>query len=244
MSLKQIYFTLSARKSKVFSHIKCKLISPFHVVLCLIIFVFFSTPGSSAIDTPIFAPFQKADSIKIYVVKHSWHAGIVVPAHNISTDSLPVLRDFPNTEFIEFGWGDSAYYQSDDPGLGQTLKAGGPPTPGILHIVGIDAPVTDYLEYRTALQFIIPGHEFHNMIGFFRKEFVYSDKRPVRLQPGLYGDSFFYRAKSKYTVFYNCNHWTADALEKAGIDISTFGMFRVETLLKRLRKHGTPVNAN
>lgn len=243
MSLKRIYFSISTCKSKGFSYETCKKVIRNCVFLNLFIFIFSLTPDFYQNNRQIYAQHAEADSIKIYVVKHSWHAGVIIPVNNISQDSLPVVSDFPDKEYLEFGWGDSAYYRAEDPNFGQTLKAGGPPTPGILHIVGVDAPIKDYLNYRTALQFRIPMDELGDMIRFFRDEFIYSDKNPVQVGPGLYGDSYFYRAQSKYTVFYNCNHWTADALERAGISISTFGMFRVETLFKRLRKHGTPVNA-
>ncbi|MBD3275002.1 MAG: DUF2459 domain-containing protein [Candidatus Marinimicrobia bacterium] len=244
MILKRIYFTVSTCKSKGFSYEKNKLIIRLCIFLYLIIFVFSKTSEFDSTNNQIFAQSAQADSTSIYVVKHSWHAGIIMPVNNLSKDSLPVLSDFPDKEYLEFGWGDSAYYRAKDPNFGQTLKAGGPPTPGILHIVGVDAPIKNYLNYRTALQFRIPMDELGDMIRFFRNEFIYADKNPVQVGPGLYGDSYFYRAQSKYTVFYNCNHWTANALQRAGISISTFGMFRVETLLKRLRKHGTPVNAN
>jgi uncharacterized protein (TIGR02117 family) len=239
MSLKQIYITNSQKKSKEFSYHSRNLILHLFAYLSSVVVISFTQIDSDKNDMLLFAQHPDADSIKIYVVKHSWHAGIIIPVNNLSKDSLPVLSDFPDDEYLEFGWGDSAYYRAEDPNFGQTLKAGGPPTPGILHIVGVDAPIKDYLNYRTALQFRIPMDELGDVIRFFRNEFIYSDKNPVQVGPGLYGDSYFYRAQTNYTVFYNCNHWTADALERAGISISTFGMFRVETLFKRLRKHGT-----
>ena len=41
------------------------------------------------------------------------------------------------------------------------------------------------------------------------------------MNPGIYGNSQFYKAKGDFHIFNTCNKWTAKGLESAGMKIST-----------------------
>ena len=58
----------------------------------------------------------------VFVVNHGWHSGIVIKKGDILEGVLPEVRDFPDAEYLEIGWGDRDYYQVPDPGLGLALK--------------------------------------------------------------------------------------------------------------------------
>ncbi len=189
--------------------------------------------------TPYLTGQASENQYKIYVVRHSWHAGIMIPAYSIKSDSLPVLADFPDANYIEIGWGDSVFYQADNPKVSTTLKAGVIPSPSILHVTGISEKAADYLEYRDAVRFSLNKNQFNDLIQYIHTEFFYDKaSEPVKVTSGLYGDSYFYRARSKYTVFNNCNHWVADGLNQSGIPVKSPGILRVEGLMKRLKKYG------
>lgn len=185
---------------------------------------------------------EPKDSIQIYVIKHSWHADIILPVHSMPTDSFPILNEFPDSRYLEIGWGDSAYYSNPDPGSGITVKAAIFPTPGILHITGINDNLDHRFQFYRVLQFTIQRNELWHLVQFISKEFVYTtNRRPIKIGQGIFHNSYFYRANSRYTVFKNCNTWTARALKQAGIPVSPFGALTVDMLFNRLSKYGAPV---
>ena len=49
-----------------------------------------------------------------------------------------------------------------------------------------------------------------------------SDARLVPLGRGLYHHSHFFRATGGYQLTNNCNTWVAEALERAGLPVSSF----------------------
>ena len=76
----------------------------------------------------------------VYVASNGWHTAIIVSSAALSaTDALPESADFPGASFLEFGWGDRAFYQAKEPTLGETLTAALTPTPAVIHIAGLQS---------------------------------------------------------------------------------------------------------
>lgn len=87
-------------------------------------------------------PSSRGPSIDaVRVVSNGWHAAIVVRrAELVETGLVPEAGDFPNAAFIEFGWGDRAYYPTPEPTLGMTLDAALRPTPAVMYMAGYTRP--------------------------------------------------------------------------------------------------------
>ncbi len=96
-------------------------------------------------DAPV--PSTSEPRKTIYLVSHGWHAGIVLRRADIPDRARPELGEFPNTEYLEVGWGDTDYYQIPDPHIGLILKAALLPTASVLHIVGFSGSVPAYFPY-------------------------------------------------------------------------------------------------
>jgi len=157
---------------------------------------------------------------EIQVVSHGWHAGIVIRRSDIPEGSWPEIRDFPNADYLEVGWGDRDYYQARDPGLGTTLKAALWPTASVLHVVGLRGPVAGNFPHSDVVALPITREGLARLIAFIDAAHNRPDRTPLRsLGPGLYGDSRFYPARGRFHLFNNCNRWTARALRAAGHDI-------------------------
>lgn len=156
----------------------------------------------------------------IYVVSHGWHAGIVVHRSDIPGDRWPEMQDFPNADYLEVGWGDRDFYQSRDPGLVTTLKAGLWPTDSVLHVVGFRGPVSGYFPHSQVIALPISRDGLARLIAFIDDAHDRPDRTPLRsLNPGLYGDSRYYAARGRFHLFNNCNGWTARALRAAGYTV-------------------------
>ncbi len=83
----------------------------------------------------------------LYIVRHGWHTGIVIPSYQI-TSVLPKLRErFADAPFIEFGWGDKGFYQSEKVTAKLAIKAMFIPTESVIHAVAVlDAPAVYFPE--------------------------------------------------------------------------------------------------
>jgi len=179
-------------------------------------------------------------SIKIYVVSHGWHTGIVVPRRDIPEELWHGGDDFPEAEFLEFGWGDEGFYRAATPEFFQSLKAALVPSPAVLHVVGFRGPVTEFFPASGVVSIDLGRKAFHGLARFFDETIVKPDEGEVfALDSGLYGDSRFYAAHGTYTVFNNCNHWVARGLHAAGLAIDPDQAMTATAVFDQAREIGT-----
>lgn len=76
----------------------------------------------------------------VHVVRGGWHSGIVVPRALVLGSELGELRGLPAGDWLEFGWGDRAYFTAPDPDLAMALAAGFASTASVMHVVGHAEP--------------------------------------------------------------------------------------------------------
>lgn len=177
---------------------------------------------------------------RVYIVRHSWHTGVVVQARDLN-QLLPALRTrFGTRRFYEAGWGDEAFYQAARPSFWLTFKAAMLPSNAVLHLVGFDTVVEEYFAGQEMARVHLSEAAYQNLIVYLYNSFQLNKQAlPHTTLPGQYGDSQFYQAVGTYTLFNTCNTWTAKALASAGFDISTRFSLTTESIMGYLRSAST-----
>lgn len=154
----------------------------------------------------------------VYVVDHGWHTGIVVDARAAAAVIAGLDFDYNEIDFIEFGWGDRAFYQTDSFSLWLAVKALFAPTQSVMHVAGLKHDPKVYFRHSEIVRLQVPKSRFIEMLKFIDKSFERDGQgRPNRIGRGLYAYSAFYSATGHYHVFNNCNTWINEALSEAGI---------------------------
>jgi uncharacterized protein (TIGR02117 family) len=181
-------------------------------------------------------------SITIYLVRHGWHAGIVVKRADIPAGIWPQHNDFPDAEYLEAGWGDKDYYMTPSPHLGITLKAGFLPTASVLHIVGFSGSVTRYFPRSEVIRIELSEAGFQRLCSYLENSYALDEAgRSQPLGPSLYGAGQFYLSQESYHAFNTCNVWTARALREAGCPITPAENHSIDTLMATAAKFGAVI---
>jgi uncharacterized protein (TIGR02117 family) len=187
------------------------------------------------------APFPAVDTCEIsktvYIVNHGLHTGIVVNREDLIA-LVPVLaKDFMAGNYVEIGWGDAKFYQARVTSVFLAIQAIFWPGDAVLHVVAIqDAPYHYFPDNVTIVELSLPQDSYQKLLAFIADTFAYTNTRQVeQLGPGLYGNSYFYRAMGEFHAFNTCNTWIARSLEAAGYPISSHGVMTARGLLSRLR---------
>lgn len=189
----------------------------------------------------VVAPTSDSTSA-IYLVRHSWHAGIAVRRSEIPEGRWPMLDAFPEAAYLEVGWGDGRYYPDPDPSLWTLLRAGLWPTSSVVHVVPVARSVRATFPANTILRIPVSADELNAVVQFVSESFrMDSTGAATVTAPGYYVGSQFYEARLPYHVFNNCNHWAAAALEAAGCDVRPRWTFTVGTLVRKAESCGTVV---
>ncbi len=180
-------------------------------------------------------------SHSVHVVNHGWHAGLVLRASDVPAGAWAAKADFADAAYLEVGWGDRAYYRAADPGAWLALKAIAWPTPGVLHVVGVDAAPERYFPRAEVLEIGVAPAGLKRLLEQLRQSHESADTgRPVTLGPGLYGHSLFYASREQFHLFKTCNVWVATALQAAGVQVRPALTLTTAQLMVQLRPLAKP----
>ena len=152
-----------------------------------------------------------------YMVRYGWHANFIIP-----TVCRPLPDEAPAhlraAKRIEVGWGDRRYYTALDPGIGLLLRAALLPTPSVLHVRAVDAPVPAAYGDTPVLRLDVADSSCVDVAAFVRESFVVEDDGLVRVDAERQ-DGAFYLSNDTYHLFHNCNNWMGRALDEAGFEV-------------------------
>ncbi len=213
------------------------------IAICVV--VIFSD-GCLGPQTNLYPPLPNQPAKTIFVVNQGWHTGIVVMRSEVDTSLWREVNDFPDAEFIEVGWGDADFYQSEHSTLWLGLKALFIPTGSVLHVAGFNVPVKTYFKGYQTVKIRLSDSGFRRMCVFIRQCYERNKKgNVIPLGRGLYGNnSRFYRARGKYWFANTCNNWVAQALRAAGCPITPVYACTASNVFYQLKKFGEEYSAD
>ena len=144
------------------------------------------------------------------MIRDGWHTGFVIPSETIQSRLPELVSRFGNTPYVEFGWGDRGYYQTDDKSLGLMLRAALWPTDAIVYTRAIPAEPELYFSDARIEPLCLDHQQFALLVSFIENSFYRNeDGNIVFSQDGLVDNSLFFKGVGEYYLFNTCNTWTA-----------------------------------
>jgi uncharacterized protein (TIGR02117 family) len=181
----------------------------------------------------------------IFIVHDDWHAAIVLRKIDIAAALIPETKDFPGAEYLEFSWGDADYFPAPQASIGLALRAAFWSRGSVLHVVGINRPLPDYFSAGQIIQVPISRGALHRLKEFLAMQFdrVQPGARATSI-PGLVPNSRFYPSAGEFHIFRTCNTWVAEALQYAGLPVTSGLVITAASLARRVRPLGVVVDAD
>ncbi len=175
--------------------------------------------------------------LPIYVVKHFWHAGIIVRRADVPEGAWPAERALPPSRYVEVGWGDRAYWTAPRATIGLALNAIAGPSPSVLRFVMFDRPVADYAGRDALLAVDVSSAQLAALSRFIQQSYAESAEQPILVYRAAAGDVVeFYPGRGHYDLFHTSNHWTAEALQMAGLHIDARGVVLAGQVVCQVRR--------
>jgi len=158
----------------------------------------------------------------VFIVYNSWHAAIVLRKSDLAERLMPELADFPSVQFVEFSWGDKDYFPDPQSGAFSAVKAALWSSGSVLHLVGFTDSVERFYRAASITELRLSAIAYEALVDYIDETF----KREKSLgrapaSAGLFPESRFYPASRKFSLLRTCNTWVAEALENAGLPISS-----------------------
>jgi len=207
------------------------------ILASLIIFSLILLKGCSKPVSELYPPDPDRNDNKIvYIINHGLHTGIVLPKQD-ADPYMHSFNDFKNARYLEIGWGDETYYQTDPNTLWMGIRALFWPTDSVLHLAALQTDPVSYFSKYEVIQLKLSNRGFIRLVKFIHNSFALNEKKQIiKLGSGLYGTSRFYRAKGKFHLFNNCNSWSARAIRSSGFPINTYSIFTAGDLIYQLKR--------
>jgi len=153
---------------------------------------------------------------------------------------MPEMVHFAGADYIEISWGDADFFPAEESGIGLALKAAFWSSGSVLHLVGFNGAVKETYRGAEIIEIGLSEQEFQRLIGFVGAEFQRQQPgREATPSPGLFPQSRFFPAKSKFSLLRTCNTWIAEAFSAAGLPVSPGYVFTAGNLAAQLRSYGT-----
>jgi len=174
---------------------------------------------------------------RIFVVGHGYHTGLAVYAREVPEAAWPARRDFPDTDYLELGWGDREYYPRAHPGAWLALRALLTPTSSTLRVLPIAGPLTRFFRDSEIIELQVSPAGFERMVEFVRQTHeLDAFGRAIPISSELHDGSRFYASPQSFHAFENCNVWVARALKAAGLPVHPETAMTAGTLLRQVRR--------
>jgi uncharacterized protein (TIGR02117 family) len=203
-------------------------------LICLFILSACSTKPHVIKSTHINIP----ESAVVYIVRRGWHTGFVIPANAIQERLPQLYYRFGNAPYIEFGWGDQAYYEAEEVTLGLTIRAVFWPTGSVIHAVAVTQRPDIHFTDKPVDVLCLDSRQYSLLLGFIERSF-YKDNEGniIKSKDGSDDNSQYYKAEGDYYLGNTCNNWTAKGMKSAGLSISPASKTTAGSIMNYLSKH-------
>jgi uncharacterized protein (TIGR02117 family) len=167
----------------------------------------------------------------IYVVRRGWHTGVAIALEDWPNLEWQLIEEFPDVEYLEFGWGDERFYQAERNTSWLGIRAALWPTSSVIHVIGLREPIFDDVHADEIVAVRLSRNGLRALTKSIKREF--SGERPVQSGSPLGAapdPNRFYEARRSFYFPRMCNWWIAARLKEAGCPIqpwSVIGALRV-----------------
>ncbi len=204
-------------------------------VICALVLISCSQPKDLR---PLPAQIPEAN-IPIHLVSHGWHVGLVLPAQPFNALLSALAQRFPQANAYELGWGDDGFYQSDQQTRSMALSALFVSKGAVMHVVSIEEAPQVYFDGLEIVTLCLDEQQLKHLLRFVANSFMQPQMGElIKRESGRYGDSQFYQANGRYSMMHTCNRWTAEALDKTGMDLPYRLMLTSGSVMRAARKKG------
>jgi len=162
------------------------------------------------------------DTVTVYVIDNGFHTDIAIPADEIPAGSLlaEAARPAGNAPWLVIGWGDAGFYTAKGFSVARAVDGLRAlfwiNNPSVIRVFGVSGDPKALYGAKTALPVTLSRAGFAAMIAHMQASFVKRAGHPVVYPVPGTTDAFF-DSREHFSIARDCNNWTADQLNAAGL---------------------------
>jgi uncharacterized protein (TIGR02117 family) len=174
--------------------------------------------GSACASAPPAHDLASGDeSRSIFVIRRSLHTGIALETRELSGTRLTTLEDASTARYLEFGWGDAAYYQAERTTMWAVLASVVTPSESVMSVLPLTQISRESTGDYEAVELRVSRDELRAVVSSIESAFANEAPTPTgRTRRTSAGELEFYAANGAFHLLRTCNRWTTDRLRLAG----------------------------
>jgi Protein of unknown function (DUF2459) len=131
-----------------------------------------------------------------------------------------IAAGFPGTRYVLFGFGDRRYLVH-----GANISGALWPGAGIVLVTTVSSPqLTQAFPADDVASFALSRPQMTALQDFVVASLSQQGQVPPPVAPGPYAGSAYYPAVQRYSAVHTCNTWAAEALQHAGLPVTSRGV--------------------
>ncbi len=202
--------------------------------LFLLLFVSFIIAGCANKSLKPYLENYAGFAESVYVIDHGRHTALVVKSEDIIERIGLANTFYSHFRFIEIGRGDAGFYREEEPLFSTTLKALFLLSPAVLHLRAYNHPPYKRYPLSHILKIPLSKTALHKLMKAVTASFELENKQAIELSEGSDKNSRFFQASEGYHLFYTCNNWTADMVERADYPINHRWAFFAGSVMRQI----------
>lgn len=193
-----------------------------------------SVPRLPAADGAV----SEAAGGSVYVIRRGWHVDIGMARADLRGPLAKVAAGLPDARFVLFGFGDRRYLLH-----GGNMVAALWPGAGLVLVTGIAGDPTNTFGKENVVRAVVSATQMSALQTFVLGTLERQGESIAPLAPGPYAGSTYFASVQRYSGLHTCNTWAAQALESAGLPVTSTGVALAWQLWHQLRKfpHSEPL---
>ena len=158
----------------------------------------------------------------IWVTSNGLHTHLMVPSDNLK-EYVPTLKPyFPDSRWLQVGWGDYQYYGNPQQTKLMGIKALFLPTQAVIGVLAIARPDEKLSRSSRVYSGAIDTFYYQRLLSFIGEYFKLDSSEKMSPIRGNDNGEDFFQAYGTYSILNTCNNWTARVLKAAGLNINPY----------------------
>ena len=157
----------------------------------------------------------------IYFIYRGWHTSVLVDAKILATQIPKLAPDLKNQKYARVGWGDGDYFTGKNKSVSAAAKALVASGYSAVQLLPYDYEPFTEIPTETIVPLAVTDQGLRQLLVYLGNSIAVDDQGELIRLPA-FGDAMgsFFRSKSSYGIFSNCNTWSGNALRAAGLPVA------------------------
>ena len=157
----------------------------------------------------------------IYFIYRGWHTSVLVDAKILATQIPKLAPDLKNQKYARVGWGDGDYFTGKNKSVSAAAKALVASGYSAVQLLPYDYEPFTEIPVETIVPLEVTDQGLHQLLAYLGNSIAVDEQGELIRLPA-FGDAMgsFFRSKSSYGIFSNCNTWSGNALRAADLPVA------------------------